>query len=70
MRWKNFSMTLNKRTQNGSKSLDEWFPRDAQGRPIATLGKRIGVVVGGSLTKGLQIKLDRDTSIEVLAVGR
>src|SRR6185436_14811347 len=33
-------------------------------------GTRLGVVVGGSLTKGLDVKLDRDTEIEDLAVGR
>jgi DNA helicase HerA-like ATPase len=33
-------------------------------------GKRLGVVVGGSLTKGLDVKLDRETEIEELAVGR
>src|SRR5215813_2373652 len=32
--------------------------------------KRMGVVVGGSLTKGLDVKLDRQTEIEELAVGR
>src|SRR5258708_11264097 len=31
---------------------------------------RLGVVVGGSLTKGLDVKLDRETEIESLAVGR
>jgi hypothetical protein len=33
-------------------------------------GQRLGVVVGGSLTKGLDVKLDRETVIEDLAVGR
>ncbi|MCI0711449.1 MAG: ATP-binding protein [Chloroflexi bacterium] len=51
------------------RSLDDWFPRDAQGHPLSK-GTRIGVVVGGSLSKGLKVKLDRDTSIESLAVGR
>src|SRR5215213_8224107 len=32
--------------------------------------RRLGVVVGGSLTKGLDVKLDRETEIEDLAVGR
>ncbi|PJF32369.1 MAG: hypothetical protein CUN51_00590 [Candidatus Thermofonsia Clade 1 bacterium] len=32
--------------------------------------KRLGVVVGGSLSKGLDVKLDRQTEIEALAVGR
>jgi DNA helicase HerA-like ATPase len=52
--------------------LDEWFPRDVRGRPGLDDGDahRLGVVVGGSLSKGLQVKLDRETSIEDLAVGR
>jgi hypothetical protein len=32
--------------------------------------KPLGVVVGGSLSKGLEVKLDRDTSTEATAVGR
>lgn len=32
--------------------------------------KRLGVIVGGSLAKGLDVKLDRETDIESLAVGR
>jgi DNA helicase HerA-like ATPase len=41
-------------------------PRAAQPGPL----KRLGVVVGGSLSKGLDVKLDQDTVIEGLAVGR
>lgn len=48
--------------------LDDWFPR-SHSSP-ANLRQRLGVVVGGSLSKGLQIKLDRETAIEDLAVGR
>jgi len=33
-------------------------------------GQRLGVVVGGSLSKGLTIKLDRGVNVEELAVGR
>ncbi|MCC7205717.1 MAG: ATP-binding protein [Anaerolineae bacterium] len=55
-------------------SLDDWFPRDSDGRPLhldgGASGVRLGVVVGGSLAKGLDVKLDRDTEIEDLAVGR
>lgn len=50
-------------------NLDDWFPQ----RPVATasaLRQRLGVVVGGSLSKGLDVKLDRETDIEDLAVGR
>ncbi len=31
---------------------------------------RLGVVIGGSLSEGLAVKLDRDVSLEALAVGR
>src|SRR5262249_59682186 len=37
---------------------------------VPSQSQRIGVVVGGSLTKGLDVKLDRETEIEDLAVGR
>ncbi len=33
-------------------------------------GDRLGLIVGGSLSKGLQVKLDREISLESLAVGR
>lgn len=61
---------------NNGENLDEWFPR---GGGTATLhsangllqtGMRLGVVVGGSLSKGLMVKLDAAQSIENLAVGR
>ena len=50
--------------------LDEFFPRDATIRPTDQLTKRLGIVVAGSLSKGLDIKLDRDAHIEETAVGR
>src|SRR5258708_3227908 len=59
--------------------LNAWFPRDndqyanAQEQAeevFAEKTRRLGVVVGGSLTKGLDVKLDRETEIEDLAVGR
>ncbi|HEX2620469.1 MAG TPA: HAS-barrel domain-containing protein, partial [Phototrophicaceae bacterium] len=52
--------------------LDDFFPRDANGRPAITgeAGKRLGVVVGGSLAKGLVVRLDSGQSVEDLAVGR
>ena len=31
---------------------------------------KLGVVIGGSLSEGLEVKLDRDVSLEELAVGR
>src|ERR1043166_1780469 len=67
-----------------SDSLDAWFPRDngngaepysnaqSQAEEIFEQQRhqRLGVVVGGSLTKGLHARLDRETEIEDLAVGR
>jgi DNA helicase HerA-like ATPase len=41
-------------------------PRPAQPQPR----QRLGIVVGGSLSKGLDVKLDQGTVIEGLAVGR
>jgi uncharacterized protein len=65
----------------GSDNLNDWFPRGGNGNhrneqdrveEVFELQKsrRLGVVVGGSLTKGLDVKLDRETEIEELAVGR
>jgi hypothetical protein len=51
-----------------SERLDDWFPRD-RSDPLLMAGQRLGVVVGGSLSKGLDVKLDRETEIEDLAVG-
>jgi DNA helicase HerA-like ATPase len=49
------------------QELEAFFgPRAAQPGPL----KRLGVVVGGSLSKGLDVKLDQDTVIEGLAIGR
>ncbi len=46
-------------------NLDEWFPRTAEVEPA-----QLGVVVGGSLSQGLAVKLDHRVVIEGLAVGR
>jgi len=55
-------------------NLNDWFPAaDGDTEPAIfepTQQKRLGVVVGGSLSKGLDVKLDRATEIEALAVGR
>jgi len=52
-------------------NLDDWFPRTATAGPgLMAAGQRLGVVVGGSLSRGLDVKLDRETAIEDLAVGR
>lgn len=52
-------------TQPAPENLDEWFPRG-----YIPEGSRLGVVVGGSLSKGLVVRLERDQPIEELAVGR
>src|SRR5215813_11670253 len=52
-------------TPNG-ENLNDWFPGSAK----PDEAKRLGLVVGGSLSKGLVVKLDRDQTIEDLAVGR
>ena len=55
---------------NTHSDLDDFFgPRkwDLANEPA---DKVLGVVVGGSLSKGLEVKLDRDTSTEETAVGR
>ncbi|MBC7812253.1 MAG: ATP-binding protein [Burkholderiales bacterium] len=53
---------------DGAKqNLDNWFADLGAGANIA---ERLGVVVGGSLSKGLVVKLDRGQSIEEMAVGR
>jgi DNA helicase HerA-like ATPase len=56
-----------------SDNLDDWFPRTTPHSgedALLMAGQRLGVVVGGSLNKGLDVKLDRETEIENLAVGR
>lgn len=42
----------------------------AAAKAAAESAERLGVISGGSLSKGLDVKLDRDTDIEKLAVGR
>lgn len=49
-----------------AEELDRWFPR----LPSSPPPRRLGIVVGGSLSKGLEVKLDPQTVIEGLAVGR
>jgi DNA helicase HerA-like ATPase len=48
------------------ENLDEWFPREPEPEPA----QQLGLVVGGSLSKGLDVRLDRRAVIEGLAVGR
>ncbi len=57
---------------NERSALDAWFPRTPspdiprEGPPA----RRLGIVVGGSLSRGLSVKLDRGAVVEGLAVGR
>ncbi len=58
-----------------AENLEEIFPRGKNGtlRSGSLLderNQRLGVVVGGSLSKGLTVKLERGQAIEDLAVGR
>ena len=39
-------------------------------RAVTEHADKLGVVIGGSLSEGLEVKLDRDVSLEELAVGR
>jgi hypothetical protein len=57
-------------SQGGSMDLDRWFDGADVGYAGALDVERLGVVVGGSLSKGLVVKLDRGQTVEELAVGR
>ena len=50
--------------------LDRAFPRTPSAPAALVEARRLGVVVGGSLSKGLDVKLDRRTVVEGMAVGR
>ncbi len=49
-----------------AENLNDWFPNGSS----HDMTSRLGVVVGGSLSKGLVVKLDREQTVEDLAVGR
>ncbi len=53
-----------------SSELDEFFPRTPPSVEAAAGARRLGIVVGGSLSEGLRVKLDRGTVVEGMAVGR
>ncbi len=55
---------------NHSVDLEQMFPRGMNSYLAGNDDMRLGVVVGGSLSKGLVVKLDADVRIEDLAVGR
>ncbi len=45
--------------------LDQFFPRTPKAE-----ARRLGIVVGGSLSEGLRVRLDRSAVVEGMAVGR
>ncbi|MBI5564896.1 MAG: DUF87 domain-containing protein, partial [Chloroflexi bacterium] len=50
--------------------LDDFFGPRKWDVPEVPTARPLGIVVGGSLSKGLEVKLDRETPIESTAVGR
>jgi DNA helicase HerA-like ATPase len=53
-----------------SYDLDEFLARTPPTPEAVMEARRLGVVVGGSLSKGLNVKLDRTAVVEGMAVGR
>ncbi len=55
--------------RNPEQELEAFLgPRPPE--PTDTVAQKLGIVIGGSLSEGLDVKLDRSTVIEGLAVGR
>ncbi len=50
--------------------LDEFIPPRPPSPEMKAEARRLGIVVGGSLSKGLAVKLDRTAIVEGMAVGR
>src|SRR5512137_2452829 len=57
-------------TDAGWEDLTPATAERAAQRADAERSDKLGVVIGGSLSEGLAVKLDRDVSLEDLAVGR
>jgi DNA helicase HerA-like ATPase len=55
---------------DAQNDLNEFFPRVPQATDAAAEALRLGMVVAGSLSKGLHVKLDRSAVVEGMAVGR
>jgi DNA helicase HerA-like ATPase len=55
---------------DAQNDLNEFFPRVPQAADAAAEALRLGMVVAGSLSKGLHVKLDRNAVVEGMAVGR
>ena len=56
------SATEERSTLRVEREHADYSPAEGRGK--------LGVVIGGSLSEGLEVKLDRDVSLEELAVGR
>ena len=50
--------------------LDDYFSQRPPSPETKAESRRLGIVVGGSLSKGLDVKLDRSAVVEGMAVGR
>ena len=55
---------------NDESELDSFFSRTPSAALVRSEARRLGIVVGGSLSEGLSVKLDRSTVVEGMAVGR
>ncbi|HSR29068.1 MAG TPA: hypothetical protein VLY63_00785, partial [Anaerolineae bacterium] len=53
-----------------NSELEEFFLRVPPSPEPQAEARRLGIVVGGSLSKGLDVKLDRAAVVEGMAVGR
>ena len=51
-------------------SLDDYISQRTPSPAMKAESRRLGIVVGGSLSKGLDVKLDRSAVVEGMAVGR
>ena len=51
-------------------SLDDYISQRPPSPAMKAESRRLGIVVGGSLSKGLDVKLDRSAVVEGMAVGR
>ena len=53
-----------------NSGLDDFFSQRPPSPEMKAETRRLGIVVGGSLSKGLDVKLDRSAVVEGMAVGR
>jgi len=53
-----------------NSALDDFFSKRPPAAEMQTESHPLGIVVGGSLSKGLDVKLDRSAVVEGMAVGR